>query len=45
MEKDAARDEYLNNLGLTVKRCSNRDISLDFESVCEDIENILFPDE
>ena len=30
MEADAVRDEYLNSLGLTVKRYSNRDIILRF---------------
>ncbi len=34
---DTARDEYLNSLGITVLRYSNRDIKDNFEAVCEDI--------
>ena len=44
MAADAARDKYLNELGLTVKRYSNGDINQDFESVCLDIYNTIFPD-
>jgi len=41
--KDADRDEYLDNLGLVVKRYSNLDINEDFESVCLDIYHFLYP--
>ena len=34
---DQKRDQYLRNLGLTVLRYSNRDMSQDFEGVCQDI--------
>ena len=44
MAADAARDKYLNELGLVVKRYSNADINQDFESVCLDIHNIVFPE-
>ena len=42
---DAGRDEYLNALGLTVKRYSNADVNQDFESVCADLHNFIFPEE
>ena len=45
MEADAVRDEYLNSLGLIVRRYSNRDINLRFESVCEDIYDFIIPDD
>ena len=35
--KDAARDQYLNNLGITVLRYSNLEIARNFEGVCADI--------
>ena len=38
---DIERDEYLHNLGLTVKRYSNADINKKFESVCADIDGII----
>ena len=41
---DAARDKYLNELGLIVRRYSNAEINQDFESVCLDIHNTIFPD-
>ena len=34
---DVIRDEYLNNLGLTVLRYSNADINKNFDAVCNDI--------
>ena len=34
---DTARDAYLQSLGLTVLRYSNREINQQFHSVCEDI--------
>ena len=40
-QADAARDAYLNSLGITVLRYSNADINLRFISVCEDIWNRL----
>jgi len=42
-QADAARDAYLNSLGITVLRYSNADINLRFSSVCEDIWNRLKP--
>ena len=39
--KDALRDEYFNNQGITVKRYSNADIHYRFREVCEDIWNFL----
>ncbi|MBG0785499.1 MAG: endonuclease domain-containing protein [Anaerolineaceae bacterium] len=41
--KDSDRDKYLTNLGLVVKRYSNLEINLDFESVCLDIYHFLYP--
>jgi len=47
IEVDRERDEYLYDLGLTVKRYSNADISQRFEGVCEDIykyiSNVVSP--
>ena len=42
---DALRDEYLNSLGMTVKRYTNADIKKDFEIVCRDIYQNIFPAE
>ena len=36
-EYDQKRDQYMGNLGLTVLRYSNRDMSQNFEGVCQDI--------
>jgi very-short-patch-repair endonuclease len=36
-QQDAARDAYMEALGLTVLRYSNQDINLDFDGVCQDI--------
>ncbi len=38
-EKDKQRDNYLNQLGLTVIRYTNRDIHENFEGVCTDIKH------
>ena len=40
-KSDAKRDEYLQGLGLTVKRYSNADVNERFASVCEDIHQYL----
>ena len=45
IEEDKARDTYLNNLGLVVKRYTNNEINSDFESVCMDIYHFIFPEE
>ena len=45
IEADALREEFLNSLGLIVKRYANNEINEDFESVCSDIYNSIFPDE
>ena len=42
---DTVRDQYLKNLGLTVKRYTNIEVNQDFESVCRDIYFFLFPEE
>ena len=39
--KDAERDTYLNERGITILRYSNRDVNQQFRVVCEDIENHL----
>ena len=36
-ERDCCRDKYLESLGIRILRYSNRDVNLQFESVCEDI--------
>ena len=41
MKDDSLRDEYLRSIGLTVKRYSNADINLRFDSVCEDIYGFI----
>ena len=45
IEKDAKRDKYLADLGLTVKRYSNFDINHDFSAVCQDINQHIYPDD
>ena len=45
VEDDATRDEYLKKIGLVVKRYANNEINKDFESVCMDIYQFIFPDE
>ncbi|MBQ5911431.1 MAG: endonuclease domain-containing protein [Clostridia bacterium] len=42
-QKDKERDAFLQNLGLTVLRYSNRDIHKNFRGVCEDIYNKISP--
>lgn len=42
LEADTNRDNYLNNLGLVVKRYANNEINQDFESVCKDIYQVIF---
>ena len=42
IESDALRDEYLCSLGLTVKRYSNADINSRFDSVCEEIYDLIY---
>lgn len=39
--KDEIRNQYLESLGITVLRYSNRDVNLDFTGVCADIWNRL----
>ncbi len=38
-QKDRIRDEYLNDLGITVLRYTNLDIHRNFKGVCADITN------
>ena len=38
---DIQRDNYLNNLGITVLRYSNMDINKNFEGVCAEILRII----
>jgi very-short-patch-repair endonuclease len=45
LEADKIRDNYLNSIGLTLKRYSNNEINSDFEQVCDDIYYFIFPDE
>jgi very-short-patch-repair endonuclease len=45
IEKDAVRDESLRDLGLTVKRYSNFEISNHFDDVCAEIYHYIFPNE
>ena len=44
-QMDAARDQYLSALGLTVLRYSNREIHESFQRVCQDIWRRVFPEE
>jgi len=41
IENDKKRDKFLNNLGIKVLRYSNLDVNRRFESVCEDILNVI----
>ena len=43
VEKDTERDDYLRSAGITVLRYANSDINRDFQGVCEDIWNHLYP--
>ena len=36
-QKDKLRDEYLQSLGITVLRYSNKDVNVNFKAICEDI--------
>jgi len=40
-EKDVERDNFLNSLGYTVLRYSNRQVNSEFKSVCTDIYSHL----
>lgn len=40
-EYDARRDEYLHQCGITMLRYSNREINMEFESVCSHILSVL----
>jgi very-short-patch-repair endonuclease len=42
-QKDALRDAYLSNAGLTVLRYTNLDVQREFEAVCQDILNHIPP--
>ncbi len=42
-QKDKERDNYFSELGITVLRYTNCDISENFDGVCEDIEKHLAP--
>ncbi len=44
MIADRLRDEWLISLGYSILRYDNREINQEFESVCMDIENKLYPD-
>lgn len=43
--KDLERDKYFDGLGITVKRYSNNEVNEDFDAVCNDIHNFIFPEE
>ena len=43
LKSDKQKDEFLNNLGLTVLRYSNFDVNTNFEGVCLDIQKHLLP--
>ena len=40
-KKDKIRNEYLNSLGITVLRFSNREIHQDFHAVCKQIDYLI----
>lgn len=42
---DAIRDEFLMRLGLRVRHYTNSEINQDFEDVCSDIFQLIFPEE
>lgn len=42
---DNIRDQYLQDLGLTVKRYTNDEINNDFMDVCSNIYDFIFSDE
>ena len=41
LKADARRTNYLESLGLTVVRYSNREINREFQAVCEDIDRLI----
>ena len=41
LSKDKERDEFFRNLNITVKRYSNLDVNLNFDSVCQDIYDFI----
>ena len=41
IRSDKVRDEYLNSLGLTVLRYTNKEINRNFKNVCQDIWNYI----
>ena len=41
IRSDKVRDEYLNSLGLTVLRYTNKEINSNFKNVCQDIWNYI----
>ncbi len=43
--RDVIHDDFMNDLGLTVKRYANSEINKDFESVCKDIYNFMLPED
>ena len=45
LKSDAIRDDYLNDLGLTIKRYSSAEVNQDFDSVCLDIHNFIFSED
>lgn len=44
MKKDSLRTAELNKLGIRVIRYTNRDVTADFENVCDDIYAYIFLD-
>ena len=40
-DRDEARTDYLESLGLKVVRYSNRDIDREFAAVCDDIDRLI----
>jgi len=41
LEYDKARTEYLNGLGIKVLRFSNKDVNINFDGVCKNIEDVV----
>ncbi len=42
MQADRERDNYFNNLGISVVRYSNYDVNTSFDVVCTDLHRLLF---
>ena len=40
-QRDAQRDDWLNQQGIVILRYSNRDIQVNFEGVCADIARVI----